>query len=112
MITAIALLRARPGMTHDEFVDYYENHHVPLILSVAPAPPAYSRAYLPPTAGRRFEADFDVMTRLQFNDDAARQAWLARVYAAGSGVAEDEERFLDRASTRSWVVDERVTTAD
>lgn len=38
----------------------------------------------------------------------ARQAWLARVYAADSGVAEDEERFRDRMYTRSWVVDERV----
>jgi hypothetical protein len=53
-----------------------------------------------------------VITRLRFEDDAARQAWLARVYAAGSGVAEDEERFLDRTYTRSWVVDERVTTTD
>jgi EthD domain len=111
MITTIALLKARPGMTHNEFVDYYENHHVPLILSVAPAPSAYSRTYLPAAVERRFEADFDVMTRLQFEDEATRQGWLARVYASGSGVAEDEERFLDRARTRSWVVDEHVTTA-
>ena len=43
MIISIALLKARSGMPHDEFVDYDENHHVPLILSVAPTPPAYSR---------------------------------------------------------------------
>jgi hypothetical protein len=84
---------------------------VPLILSLAPAPVAYSRTYLPAAAERRFEADFDVMTRLRFENHAARQAWLARVYAAGSGVVEDEERFLDRASTRGWIVDERITTA-
>jgi EthD domain len=111
MITTIALLQARPGMTHDEFVDYYENHHVPLILSLAPAPSAYSRSYLPARAERGTEADFDVVTRLRFENDAARKDWLARVYAPGSGVAEDEERFLDRTRTRSWVVDERVTTA-
>jgi hypothetical protein len=111
MITAIALLKARPGMTHDKFVDYYENYHVPLILSLAPAPAAYSRTYLPAAAERRFEADFDVMTRLRFEDHAARRAWLAQVYAAGSGVVEDEERFPDRASTRGWIVDERITTA-
>jgi len=51
------------------------------------------------------------MTRLRFENHAARQAWLARVYAAGSGPVEDEERFLDRASTRGWIVDERITTA-
>lgn len=111
MITTIALLKARPGLTHDEFVDHYENHHVPLILSLAPAPSAYSRTYLPAPAERGAEADFDVMTRLRFEDEAARALWLARVYAPGSGVAEDEERFLDRTRTRSWAVDERVTTA-
>lgn len=100
-----------PGMTHDEFVDYYENHHVALILSAAPAPHAYSRSYLPAASDRRFPADFDVMTRLRFYD-ATRRAWLARVYADGSGVTEDEERFLDRSRTRSWVVDERATTTN
>lgn len=111
MITTIALLKARSGMTYDEFVDHYENRHVPLILSLAPAPSAYSRTYLPPPAERSAEADFDVVTRLRFEDDAAREAWLARVYAPGSGVAEDEARFLDRRRTRSWSVDERVSTA-
>ena len=70
-----------------------------------------SRTYLPAPAERGAEADFDVMTRLRFEDEAARAVWLARVYAPGSGVAEDEERFLDRTRTRSWAVDERVTTA-
>ncbi|MEW1645116.1 EthD domain-containing protein [Streptomyces sp. NPDC091219] len=110
MITTIALLKARPGIAHDEFVDHYENHHVPLILSLAPAPTAYSRTYLPAPEERGAEADFDVMTRLQFEDKAAREAWIAQVYAPGSGVAEDEATFLDRTRTRSWVVDEHVTT--
>jgi EthD domain-containing protein len=38
MITSIALLKARDGLSRDELIDYYENHHVPLILSLAPAP--------------------------------------------------------------------------
>lgn len=38
MITSIALLKARAGLSRAELVDYYENHHVPLILSLAPAP--------------------------------------------------------------------------
>ncbi|WP_328527425.1 EthD domain-containing protein [Nocardioides sp. NBC_00368] len=110
MITSIALLTARPGMSRDQFIDYYEHHHVPLILSVAPAPAAYSRSYLPTLDERSSDADFDVMTRLQFEDRATRDKWIAAVYAPGSGVAEDEARFLDRTRTRSWIIEEWETT--
>ncbi|MDT7786882.1 MAG: hypothetical protein QOF58_5301 [Pseudonocardiales bacterium] len=103
MITTMAFLKAREGMSRRELIDYYENHHVPLILSLAPAPAYYARNYLPETA------EFDVVTHMKFTDEAARQAWLARVLAEGSGVAEDEARFLDRSRTRSWTVEERVS---
>ena len=54
--------------------------------------------------------DFDVVTELWFKDRAGYEAMLA-----GPGnpevakrVADDEERFLDRAKTRFFVVDERT----
>ncbi|GAA4136681.1 EthD domain-containing protein [Leifsonia shinshuensis] len=106
MITTIALLKAREGLGRDEFIDYYENHHVPLILSKAPAPDYYVRNYLPPVDERRFSAGFDVMTHMKFPDETAYRSWLALVLAEGSGVAEDEARFLDRSQTRSWIVEE------
>jgi hypothetical protein len=109
MITSIALLKARAGLSRAELVDYYENHHVPLILSLAPTPDHYVRDYLPATDDRGFPADFDVVTRMKFTDEAARRAWLSLVLAEGSGVAEDEARFLDRSATRSWVVEEHVS---
>nr|WP_225016738.1 EthD domain-containing protein [Streptomyces sp. 8L]MCA1221020.1 EthD domain-containing protein [Streptomyces sp. 8L] len=106
MITTIALLKAKDGLTRDEFIRYYENHHVPLILSLAPAPAYYVRNYLPVVGDRAFPADFDVMTQLGFADEAVRQQWLDLVLAPASGVAEDEARFLDRTQTRSWIVEE------
>jgi hypothetical protein len=109
VITSIALLKARPGLTRAELIDYYENHHVPLILSLAPAPDYYTRNYLPETDRRGFPADFDVMTHMKFADEDARNAWLSLVLAEGSGVAEDEARFLDRARTRAWIVEEHAS---
>ena len=109
MITSIALLKAREGLSRAELIDYYENHHVPLILSLAPAPAHYRRTYLPEPGERTFPADFDVVTHLTFADEDTRRAWLALVLAEGSGVAEDEARFLDRSATRGWVVEEHVT---
>jgi hypothetical protein len=37
MIVSIAPLKAREGLSRAGSADYHENHHVPLILSVAPA---------------------------------------------------------------------------
>jgi hypothetical protein len=58
------------------------------------------------------------LTRRQDLDSAAfvahygYLAWARAVFAPGTGerVAEDEARFLERARTRAFVVDERVTT--
>ncbi|WP_191296902.1 EthD domain-containing protein [Lentzea cavernae] len=109
MITTIAFLKARAGMSRDEFVDHYENHHVPLVLSIASGPFYYARNYLPPTDERGFPAEFDAITQMRFADAATRRTWLSLVLAPGSGIAEDEERFLDRSRTRSWIVDERLS---
>lgn len=106
MITSIALLKARDGLSRAEFIDYYEKHHVPLILSLAPAPVYYARNYLPDAEDRAFDADFDVVTHMKFASQEDRKAWLSLVLAEGSGVAEDEARFLDRTKTRAWVVEE------
>jgi hypothetical protein len=37
----------RDGMACEEFIGYYENQHVPLILSLAPPPVVYKWHYLP-----------------------------------------------------------------
>src|SRR5437899_753264 len=56
--------------------------------------------------------DFDVVTELHFPDREAYLAWGARLSRPGSGerVVQDEERFLDRARTRAYIVEEHVTS--
>jgi hypothetical protein len=105
----MAFLKARDGMTRDEFVDYYEHRHVPLILSLAPAPAYYARNYLPAAQDRRWPADFDVVTHMKFADRDSYERWLGTVMAEGSPVPEDEARFLDRSKTRSFAVEEHTT---
>lgn len=109
MITMVVLLKARAGLSRAEFVDYYENHHVPLVLRVAPAPALYARHYLPEADMSGNPSEFDAMTQLKFADKQAFREWLSLVAATDSGIAEDEARFLDRSRMRSWVVDERVS---
>ena len=115
MLKILSYLAKRDGMTPEEFIDYYENHHVPLILSLAPPPVVYKRHYVQREDALNIgeaDVDFDVVTEQVFADREAFQSWIDAVTAgdAGERVAADEARFLDRARTRSCVVNDYVTT--
>ena len=102
-------------MQMQDFIDYYENKHVPLICGLAPTPGLYKRRYI--VRGEELTqeggaVDFDVMTELGFPDRAAFLAWMAQLSGpeAGPQVAADEAKPLDRLRTRAYVVDEHVTS--
>ncbi|MET7996790.1 EthD domain-containing protein [Amycolatopsis sp. NPDC005232] len=114
MYKKISFLTKRDGMTTKDFIDYYENHHVPLILRLAPAPDVYKRHYV--VRGdelnlREDDIEFDVVCEVAFADSAAFHRWLDALSAAGSQVPDDEAKFLDRSRHMSFTDDERVTSA-
>jgi hypothetical protein len=116
MFKVFGFLTKREGMQMQDFVDNYENKHVPLICSLAPTPSLYKRRYI--VRGEALTqdggaVDFDVITELGFPDRAAFLAWMAQLSGpeAGPRVAADEAKFLDRSRTRAYVVDEHVTFA-
>jgi hypothetical protein len=111
MYKKLSFLRKRADMATEDFIDYYENHHVPLILSLGPKPEAYKRHYVKRGDAlniREDEIDFDVLTEIAFADRAAFDAWLAALGEAGTRVPDDEAVFLDRSYLRSFATDERV----
>ena len=115
MLKVFGFLTKKAGLETEAFVDYYENHHVPLICSLAPAPIVYKRNYV--LRGDQFNKedhaiDFDVVTELVFPDRAAYLAWRALLSKPGAGerVVADEEKFLDRSRTRACVIDECATS--
>jgi hypothetical protein len=113
-VKILSYLVKRDGMTTEDFIDYYENHHVPLVLSLAPPPAVYKRHYL-----QRGDAinvgdddiDFDVVVEQVFTDRSAFLRWIDAVTSgdAGDRVAQDEARFLIRARTRACLVREFAT---
>ena len=110
MFKVLAFLTKKDGLSTEDFVDYYENHHVPLILDLATAPLLYKRRYRGEALTRADPTvDFDVVTELGFADRAGYRAWMAQLADAGGRVAADEARFLDRSRTRAYVVEERPT---
>jgi hypothetical protein len=114
MFTVFGYLSKLEDLSAEDFMGYYENHHVPLILGLAPAPEVYKRHYVRHADEVNFHddaLDFDVVTELGFTDRAGFLGWIAAVSSgpAGDRVAADEVRFIDRSRTRSCVVEDRVT---
>ena len=110
MFKMLAFLTKRVGMETSDFVDYYENRHVPLILKLATPPLVYKRHYRGEALTRKGGAvDFDVVTELGFPDRAAYIDWMAQLASSGQ-VGVDEARFLDRTQTRAFVFEECVTS--
>jgi uncharacterized protein (TIGR02118 family) len=114
MFKVFGFLTRREGIEMRDFIDYYENKHVPLICSLAATPIIYKRRYLVRGEELTTEGgavDFDVMTELGFPDRAAFLAWMAQLSGPGVGeqVAADEAKFLARSRTRAYVVEEHVT---
>jgi uncharacterized protein (TIGR02118 family) len=111
MIKVFGYLKRKPGLSPQQFADYYEHNHVPLVLSKAFMPMVYKRNYI--QRGDAFniegnEIGFDCMTELVFADRDDLSAWMASL--AVDEIARDEENFIDRAATRAYVVDERSTS--
>jgi uncharacterized protein (TIGR02118 family) len=105
-----AYMAKHHDITSDAFIDYYENHHVPLVLSLAPMPRVYKRNYLVRGDTANLESpaiDFDGITELAWDDRAGFENWITRLGVPQ--IAEDEARFLDRSKTTAYVIDERAS---
>src|SRR5208337_704824 len=80
MIKVFGYLKRKPGLPPQEFADYHEHNHVPLVLSKAFMPMVYKRNYI--QRGDAFniegnEIGFDCMTELIFADREDLSAWMA-----------------------------------
>src|ERR1700722_19066822 len=110
MVKVFGYLKRKPGLSADEVADYYENNHVPLVLSKAFTPTVYKRNYIQRGDAFNIEGDeigFDCMTELVFVDRDEMSAWMNSLGV--DEIARDEENFIDRAATRAYVVDERTS---
>jgi hypothetical protein len=111
MYKVMAFLSKKKELTMTEFMDYYEKHHVPLVLRLAASPQVYKRHYLRrdqelSQSGR--VVDFDAVVELVFaSAEAFHRDWLQPLVLSeqnGPVIAEDEARFLDRSQTKAYVL--------
>lgn len=111
MIKVIALGKRKPGMSFEDFVDYYKNKHSKLGESVLKRVGAvhYKRNYVVPASnafhGDYAESDFDVVVEFGFPDRVSFEACFDIV---GNELRDtfvaDEENFADRDAIRMLLV--------
>jgi uncharacterized protein (TIGR02118 family) len=109
----IILLKRKPGMTREQFIEYYEKRHAVLAVKLIPGIADYRRLYLDPSRavfGQTLPSPgFDVVTEMTFASDADYQRAFATISQADilRQITEDEENLFDRSSIRAYFVDER-----
>lgn len=112
MIKTVALLKARPDLSREAFVQYYETRHVPLMRSILPETLEYRRNYIQLEGAFIYEGasapDFDVITEMWYADRASYERMMAIATRSdvAQRIAEDEENFLERSKTRMFLVEE------
>ncbi|KAI9653207.1 MAG: hypothetical protein M1831_006165 [Alyxoria varia] len=114
-------------MSMIDFKSHYESSHVPLLQRLAADlfPRCHTRHYIQQPndstgnttaprmlAGDPESFDYDGFAILEFVDENALQALLARMGEkdAADAIAEDEEKFLDRSKTKIVMADETRQT--
>ncbi len=101
----VAFLKRKPGMTMQEFVEYYETRHAPLAEQYLQGVSVYVRRYV--DVGDGPELDFDVITEV-WSDNPNALARFAEPEVAAL-IEVDEENLFDRTKSRFVTVTERET---
>ena len=115
MSKLIGLLKKKPGMSREEFENYYETRHAPLAVRITAMGHDYRRNYVRKMRSAGVEVDalppFDVITEVWIRDSLAYESFAASMRDAviRDQIVADEERFLDRAASQIFVVEEHAS---
>ena len=115
MIKMVTLMPRRPGMSREEFVEYYEKRHVPLSFALFPQIKKMVRNY-PTTDNFHYIASahlpkvpFDAVTEHWFEDQASYDEMMAQFASDPEKfrkLSEDEAKFCDKEHTIMFMVEE------
>lgn len=112
MFKQVCLLTRKPGMSMEEFIDYYENKHAPLLVTMMPGIRRYVRRFVQPESGMAFgdlpRPSFDCLMEIWWD---SREEFEAGMVALGEGdnfqrIYEDEEKIFASHDNPSFSVEE------
>jgi len=102
----VLLMKRKPGISIEEFRNYYETRHAPLAEPHSAGVKRYIRRFLNPQdhpeTGPAGELPYDVITELWFDDEAIFKRTLAYITTTimPDHIIEDEKNLFDRSSFR------------
>ncbi|MFV0276693.1 MAG: EthD domain-containing protein [Parahaliea sp.] len=111
-IKMVTLLRRKPGLSLEEFIELYENGHRLIGERYLRGHASrYVRRFLRPLqvpGQAEVKRDYDVVMEIWFPDQAAYESAMAAISApaAAQEIAEDEARLFDRDGIHSFTVEE------
>jgi len=112
MIKSMMLIKRKPGLSREEFIQHYEEMHAPLALKHFPTFKRYVRNYVIPLPDTE-ELGFDCITEIWFDNIEGAMAVTEALgdYKTKIGriFLNDEEKFMDRGRRVSFLVDEKVS---
>ncbi len=112
MLKQVLLLKRRPGMSREEFIDYYENHHSKLVEPFMTQARRYVRRYATPQknpiTGAVVELDFDVITEIWWDSREDLKAAGRKIVESGisRAIYEDEEKLFATHDNPIFFVEE------
>jgi uncharacterized protein (TIGR02118 family) len=102
----LLLMKRKPGISMEEFRDYYENNHVPLCAPYMSGIARYVRRYLEPQphaeSGTNEELPYDVVTEMWFDNEEGYRGTLDYITTTvmPDQVVQDELNFFHRPTMR------------
>ncbi len=107
MIKVIALVYRKKGISSKQFLSYWLDKHGPLAVEQIPGVLHYTQNH--PIASPGYEDDADGIVEIWFEDMDAYEDYMEwRESEDAQTMKESEDRFLDEARTRRYLVDEHV----
>ena len=113
-----ALVARKPGVSFEDFKNYYENHHIPMFMKLVDGEKhisKYTRHYFqrdgkdtPSSEGYEFDSagtwDFDVLTHVVYKSKAAFDEMWEKFKEVQHVISEDEKTFLDQKKMKVFFV--------
>ncbi len=121
MLKLVSLMKRKRGLSMAQFIEAYESasngHRLLGEKYLRPHATHYVRRFLTPVATAAHGApqdDYDVLMEIWFPDRPTFDRVMAQLAEPGiaAEIAGDEERLFDRASIRSFFVEEYASNMD
>lgn len=110
MIKSITFLRRKPGLSHEQFCQYWNREHASLFVRIVPGLRRYVQNVPIRVSGSQEGDEIDGIAETWYDDLDAINAMLEwRKSEAGKALTADEEKFIDKNKTVTrYLVQENV----